>query len=290
MGVFRSIGLHSVAWSLRRLYCPVSRSALVLEVGSGGNPFPRSDVLLDAYEETRERHWEPLCKDRPVVLGFAEELPFKDKAFDYVIACHVLEHSSDPATFLSELQRVAKAGYIEVPGAFMERIIPYLDHKLEIMKAGNKLLINKKPKRIVDPWFHQSISSELSATLLRSLKNNPFEFHVQLYWNSEIVFAIANEQQVYSPDANDEVMTPAIGSGNSLRRKVLKGFSYLLRGKGKGVGLEGLLQCPKCRHGDLLKVRSGMVKCRSCSTDIRFFDANLVESSRSPMTAQVQSI
>ncbi len=126
------LGLAKLRWSLRRLHVPVPEYALVLEVGSGGNPFPRSNVLLDAYEETRERHYDPLVHDRPTVISFGENLPFKNKAFDYVIAVHVLEHSPNPEKFLAELQRVAQAGYIETPDAFMERINPYKDHLLEV--------------------------------------------------------------------------------------------------------------------------------------------------------------
>ncbi len=93
MRVARSLGMERVAWALRRLHCPVAKDALVLEVGSGGNPYARANVLLDAYEVTRERHWAALVSDRPTVIGFVENLPFKDKAFDFVIASHVLEHS-----------------------------------------------------------------------------------------------------------------------------------------------------------------------------------------------------
>jgi len=57
MRLCRFLGWDSVAWSLRRLHCPVGRDALVLEVGSGGNPYFRANVLSDAYEDTRQRHW-----------------------------------------------------------------------------------------------------------------------------------------------------------------------------------------------------------------------------------------
>jgi hypothetical protein len=77
--------LYSFAWAVRKFYTPVSKNALVLEVGSGGDPYPRSNVLLDAYEATRERHWVPLISDRPTVLGFLENLPFKDNSFDFEI-------------------------------------------------------------------------------------------------------------------------------------------------------------------------------------------------------------
>ena len=132
MSFFDNLKMYNFSWSFRRLYVPVKNSDLVLEVGSGGNPYFRSNILIDAYQETRERHWVPLIADRPTVLGFVENLPFKDNQFDFVIASHVLEHSHDPQKFLSELQRVSKAGYIEVPDAFMERINPYLDHRSEI--------------------------------------------------------------------------------------------------------------------------------------------------------------
>ncbi len=99
MRVARRLGFEGVAWALRRLHCPAAKDALVLEVGSGGSPYARANVLLDAYEATRERHWVPLVADRPTVLGFVENLPFRDGAFDFVIASHVLEHSSDPRLF-----------------------------------------------------------------------------------------------------------------------------------------------------------------------------------------------
>ena len=87
---------------------------------------------------------DPSVSDRPTVIGFAENLPFKDKTFDFVIAAHVLEHSAHPEKFLSELQRVAKSGYIEVPDAIMERLNPYKDHRLEITKRDGALKIKKR--------------------------------------------------------------------------------------------------------------------------------------------------
>ena len=155
MRIFLRLGLPSVAWSLRRLHVPIQPSALCLEVGSGGNPYFRSNVLLDAYLDTRQRHHEALIADRPTVIGKVENLPFKDKAFDFVIASHVLEHSSNPEVFLSELMRVGKAGYIEVPDALMERLNPYLDHRLELTLRKNTLKIRKKNAWCLDPQLDE---------------------------------------------------------------------------------------------------------------------------------------
>ena len=144
MKLFIFFKLDSIAWSLRRIYCPVKPNDLVLEVGSGNSPYFRSNVLCDAYIDTDERFHTELIVDRPMVISQVENLPFKNKAFDFVIASHVLEHSPFPEKFLSELQRVAKAGYIEVPDAFMERLTNYTFHRMEISNENNKLIIKKK--------------------------------------------------------------------------------------------------------------------------------------------------
>jgi hypothetical protein len=67
--------INRLKWALRRITLDIPSDALVLDVGSGGNPYPRSNVLVDAYEETRERRWDALIHDRPTVLSFAENLP-----------------------------------------------------------------------------------------------------------------------------------------------------------------------------------------------------------------------
>jgi hypothetical protein len=74
MSICRKLGLDKLAWSLHRLHCPVSKEALVLEVGSGSNPYYRSNGLLDAYEEKRHRHWEPPITDRPTISYRAQFL------------------------------------------------------------------------------------------------------------------------------------------------------------------------------------------------------------------------
>ena len=125
MLLFRCLGMEHIAWSLRRTPLPGSqggpgaRSGRQVVIHIPGQTYP-----LDAYVETRQRHWEPLKIDRPMVLGFIERLPFKSGSFDFLIASHVLEHSPYPEKALAEFQRVARAGYIEVPDAFFERDQP----------------------------------------------------------------------------------------------------------------------------------------------------------------------
>jgi hypothetical protein len=269
MACLRKHGFGPLAWALRRFHTPVDPSALVLEVGAGGNPYPRANVLLDAYEATRERHWAPLTSDRPTVLGFVENLPFKDHAFDFVIAAHVLEHSSEPERFIAELQRVAKAGYIEVPDAFMERINPYKDHRLEITCRNDKLVIRKKKS-----WQHSPEVVELYEDRVKPVLTgdliplHPFEFHVRYYWQNEISYVVVNPEVDASwPAPTSGQTAPNIGLVGWLRQKVRDLLRGLLsqRNRNDSLDLLRLLRCTTCYATDLLR-QADTVHCVKCGT------------------------
>lgn len=269
MDILMSMRQYSLAWSLRRLHCPVTQSALVLEVGSGGNPYFRSNILLDAYEESRERFFAPLVSDRPTVLGFVEHLPFRDKAFDFVIASHVLEHSSDPARFLSELQRVAKAGYIEVPDSFMERINPYRDHRLEITIRDNCLLIRKKENWKTDEELVELYEARVKSILTReTMTKHPFDFHVRYYWEDKIDYELINPEVDASWSAPSGAQSDVLRT--SLRQRIgqtvlkfIRAFFSQHRRNAK-LSLSELLACPTCRSEDLT-IGDEVITCKSCS-------------------------
>ncbi len=263
----RQTGFERLAWSLRRLHCPVDSNALVLEVGSGGNPYPRSNVLLDAYETTRERHWVPLRIDRPMVLGYVENLPFRDGAFDFVIASHVLEHSSNPERFLSELQRVARAGYIEVPDAFMERINPYRDHRLEVTIRDMRLVIRKKSAWQSNPEIVELYEHHAKALIAHKLiPANPFAFHVRYYWESQIAFSVVNpEVDADWAVPKDHEQAPAASSTPGWRGTLMNVLRTTLSQsrRNKNIELAGLLSCPNCR-GSIRVENPSSIDCENC--------------------------
>lgn len=269
MMVLRKLGLHSLAWSLRRLHVPVPQSALVLEVGSGGNPYFRANVLLDAYEHTRERHYVPLVSDRPTVLGYVENLPFKDKAFDFVIASHVLEHSSDPERFLSELERVAKAGYIEVPDALMERLNPYLDHRLEITVRQNRLIIQKKTAWQVDTELVELYESRANTVIAgKVIPSFPFEFHVRYYWSDRIEREIVNPEDDASwpaPEADHQVSSRRTSLRAMFKSIVLRQIRRLFsqNRRNRNLDITTLLRCPKCEEGEI-HLAGSVAECGVC--------------------------
>ena len=267
MALSRRLGLDSIAWSLRRLHCPVPSDALVLEVGSGGNPYYRANVLLDAHEETRERHWVKLIADRPTVIGIVENLPFRDQAFDFVIASHVLEHSANPERFLAELERVARAGYIEVPDALMERLNPYMDHRLEITLRDARLIIRKKrawrqDEELAELYEHRAAPLIGQGTIPR----HPFEFHVRYYWQDRIAYTVLNphvDAGWMAPIAPGPALrrTPASMMRNALLRLARLALSQ--RRRNRAIDLIALLRCPACRAGRM-SAEHQVLRCEQC--------------------------
>lgn len=96
-----------------------------LDVGSGRNPWPRANVIVDAYADFVDY---ALPHQRFYKASITDGLHFKDKEFDYVTCWHVLEHVSDPLGAVKELSRVAKAGTIEVPHAMKDGLLVMPEH------------------------------------------------------------------------------------------------------------------------------------------------------------------
>lgn len=269
MSFLLQLRLYKLAWSFRRIYCPVPSKALVLEVGSGGNPYFRSNVLLDAYLDSRERHFVPLVRDRPCVLGFVESLPFQDNTFDFVIASHVLEHSDAPDKFLSELQRVAKAGYIETPDAFMERINPYWDHRSEVTVRDDCLKIRKKSSWLLDSDLVELYEFAAKPTITKvTIPSNPFIFHVRYYWEKCINYDILNP----NVDSSFEPIQYSFSTENPSFSSYIKKFIlFVLRkffsqnDRNSKIDLLSLLRCPNCASSSFLE-SDHQITCNSCNT------------------------
>jgi SAM-dependent methyltransferase len=207
--------------------------------------------------------------DRPTVLADACKMPFADKAFDFVIAFHVLEHVSDPAKFLKELQRVGKAGYIETPNAIFERLTPYAIHLLEIMNVRDTLVINKKTSARPDPFLNELDLLKHSARWNRFFYDNPELFHVRYFWKGNINFKIVN-----SNVSSDWFVDPELGNLSDEtqvadeRKTGLRnaGLNLLRRAhklrKKNSITIEKLLACPEC-HGSLISSEE-LISCDRC--------------------------
>lgn len=131
-----------------RFHLDISRNERVLEVGGGHNPHPRANVVVDKYTETNYHRSGNIkvLKNQTFMEADGESLPFKDKEFDYIICCQVLEHVENPHKFLGEQFRVGKRGFIETPSLLGEYLFPRESHKWIIHEVDNVLYLVDKQK------------------------------------------------------------------------------------------------------------------------------------------------
>src|SRR3989344_3020091 len=127
----------------------IDKNDLVLDVGSGDKPFWRADVIVDKYlKDDQQRNSGSMLFDKKklFIQGNVENLPFKDKVFDFVFCSHLLEHVENPDKAISELTRVAKKGYIEVPYAIVDLLKPFPPHLWLCNYENNMLTFHQKKK------------------------------------------------------------------------------------------------------------------------------------------------
>jgi len=254
MQTARLLKLWNIYRLLRRVYVPVARNGLVLEIGSGGNPYPRANVLLDDSIESYDR-WERIVMDRPIVFAEAERMPFRDKVFDFVIASYVLEHTDKPEEFLDELQRVGRAGYIETPNAFSEKIAPYSMHTLELnVDEDDKIIIRKKaaPHPDLELTTQRKKAVGDSRTWMRFIRKHYYLFTMRYYWKESIFYEILNPD--YEFDWNPVSLREKFGSeslqGSRMRRLFLSMVRLLLRPR-CDIDWLSLLKCIECQSTNL---------------------------------------
>jgi hypothetical protein len=169
--------------SLERLSRDLSDDDLLLDVGGWGKPLNRADWVIDVMPyETRGRLGsdgagpERFSADTWTVRDICdrEPWPFEDGQFDFVVCSHVLEDIRDPLFVCSELQRVAKAGYIEVPSRLEEQSwgvqgdwVGWGHHHWIIERDGDRLdflfkphMLHAREEFFFLPEFHQSLTEE----------------------------------------------------------------------------------------------------------------------------------
>ncbi len=122
-------------------HVPLSRSARVLELGSGDG------FQLDLLRQRFQRVFAIDPERRPTrhaLFSFsaAEALPFPDGAFDLIVSCCVTEHLSDRVRAMNEAARVLR------PGGYMAHIVPS-----RFWKAAS-LFLNPVgyPLRVFEKW------------------------------------------------------------------------------------------------------------------------------------------
>ena len=273
--ILNTIGMRKTAFSLRRLIVDVNKDALVLEIGSGNKPYSRSNILLDASLENYERAGD-LIIDRPLVIGIGECLPFKDKSFDYVITSHVLEHTSRPRLFIEEMMRVGKAGYIEVPEAWIEHLNPWEIHRSEISVVDEVLVIREKSEPICDEFVTNSFLERVFKKRIwqRFMNRHPWLGICRYHWKASINYQIINE----GASLNWEV--PMALNSSCVEKKdkffllqVISSkirwalFRYLFAfSHRRNIDLLSILRCVECGSEDIVDKQDKII-CSKCQME-----------------------
>jgi len=116
--------------SVARIHERLGPDDLVLDIGGWYRPFNRADRVMDLmpYETRGEGGYEGWPEERFTAADWIqrdicdrEPWPFADDQFALALCSHTLEDVRDPVWVCSELCRVARAGYVEVPSRLEEQ-------------------------------------------------------------------------------------------------------------------------------------------------------------------------
>jgi uncharacterized protein YbaR (Trm112 family)/SAM-dependent methyltransferase len=253
---------------------------LVLDVGSGHNPNPRSDILCDRYIEDDTERGGAIRVDRPLIVADAHNLPFKKGAFDYVIASHIIEHMDDPERFCREMERVSKRGFIASPTELAEHMFYWTFHKWYVNKVGDRLVLH--PKRNVPNTFGDLFHYfyEYNPWFARFHRSVPDLFWMEYEWEGRINIEIRDRSplQLSDPRVVKRMALPRESPLASAKRTAVTLADTFLprtarnlitkarrqkRTAPRKVNLEAILACPAC--GSDVKVLRDAVKCNGCS-------------------------
>jgi hypothetical protein len=191
--------------NVKRIMESLSSEDVVLDIGGWCCPFNRANYVLDVEPyETRGFYTsfggpasqgpqrEYFTKETWIRRDLCERTPFPfgDKQLDFVTCSHVLEDIRDPLWVCSEMIRIAKRGYIEVPSRVAETCrgweIPeeagLSHHRWLITMNGNSVDFLMKYHLIHTHWRFS-----LPKSYMRSLRP---EQHVQwMFWEDSFTYS-----------------------------------------------------------------------------------------------------
>ena len=158
----------------------------ILDIGCGYSANEFANTICDVQDLSK------LYDGKNFVKLEKKQLPFKDNEFDFVIASHVLEHVEDFKFFISELERVSKKGYIELPTKLEDNLVfenkkDHLWH-MDFDDVNSKLLISNKL---------QFIEPILTVSMIQTLRENfKGSLVLELYWEDKIDYNFIENNQV----------------------------------------------------------------------------------------------
>ena len=156
----------------------------VLDIGCGYTANENATVVSDVQDLSN------FYKNKQFVKITEKKLPFKDNEFDFVITSHVIEHVEDFQFFISEIERISKKGYIELPTKLGDNLVfeNSNDHlwMFEYDDNSNILLASKK-QEFIEPFVSVSTAKKLEKIFRQSLI-------LEIIWSEKIDFKILSDE------------------------------------------------------------------------------------------------
>lgn len=253
-------------WKLRKFKYYFSKN-IVLDVGSGGDPYISANVCFDkdiinSYLRDNDRTYaSPYTY---TVISNDKHLPFKTNFFGKTVLSHVIEYNRKPDELLKEIFRISKGGFLEGGNhqLFKQSYYPHMSLICNY-ESQNQFIIYKKQfsDDLCQDYFNDHKIIDIK-------KNHPESYHYRFEWekvNKLNPFKIKYLNEDY--EFNWKI--PDIKSKkNKLHKKYIKNFL-----KNILVGLRSIffkfnyadfLQCPSCQN-DLI-YNSEFINCTACDT------------------------
>ena len=156
----------------------------VLDIGCGYTANENATVVSDVQDLSN------FYKNKQFVKITEKKLPFKDNEFDFVITSHVIEHVEDFQFFISEIERISKKGYIELPTKLGDNLVfeNSNDHlwMFEYDDNSNILLASKK-QEFIEPFVSVSTAKKLEKIFRQSLI-------LEIIWSNKIDYKILSDE------------------------------------------------------------------------------------------------
>lgn len=199
--------------------------SLVLDVGGGARPFRRADWVIDAigHDERGQLGWTgdgegerfgPATWVQRDICA-REPWPFEDGQFDFAVCSHTLEDVRDPVWVAAELQRVAAAGYVEVPSLREE--LTYGIQGPWVGWGHHRWLVSIESTRIEFLFKHHVVNRRGSHLPAGSMDGVAPEDRVQtLWWEAHFQ---ARERFVWRADELDGFLEDTVRAAGRGRRR-----------------------------------------------------------------------
>jgi hypothetical protein len=205
--------------SRRRIAETLPPDATVLDVGGWADPLPRADWVIDAmpYDTRglyRRRGWVTREDGEPERFGpdtwivrdvcDREPFPFADDEIDFAVCAHTLEDLRDPVWVCSELSRVARAGYVEVPSRLEEQCLGFEGDW--VGWSHHRWLIDVREEGMTFVAKHAELAAKPEAQIPASLREalSEEERVQQLWWTGSVR---AEERLFFESAEYDEYLT-----------------------------------------------------------------------------------